>query len=116
MRADLAAGVDLDIVVKRALSAGIKRSAVAEFLGLSRPQVYRSLSPAREVAQIGAVIGRDFSYSLLRAVGWPVPAACTALVERPGEVVGNDDSNYYSRPMAFGAVRLVRRRRYQARR
>jgi hypothetical protein len=74
------------------------------------------LGPVRQVAQIGAVIGRDFSYSLLRPVGWPVPAACTALVERPGEVVGNDDSNYYSRPMAFGAVRLVRRRRYQARR
>jgi predicted ATPase len=29
------------------------------------------LGPAREVAQIGAVIGRDFSYPLLRAVaGW----------------------------------------------
>jgi predicted ATPase len=26
------------------------------------------LGPAREVAQIGAVIGRDFSYALLRAV------------------------------------------------
>jgi hypothetical protein len=41
MRADLAAGADLDIVAKRALSAGIKRTAVAEFLGLSRPQVYK---------------------------------------------------------------------------
>jgi predicted ATPase len=27
------------------------------------------LGPAREVAQIGAVLGRDFTYSLLRAVG-----------------------------------------------
>jgi class 3 adenylate cyclase/predicted ATPase len=27
------------------------------------------LGPAREIAQIGAVLGRDFSYSLLRAVG-----------------------------------------------
>jgi predicted ATPase len=26
------------------------------------------LGPAREVAQIAAVIGRDFSYTLLRAV------------------------------------------------
>ena len=41
MRADLAGGVNLDVVVKRALSAGIKRTAVAEFLGLSRPQVYK---------------------------------------------------------------------------
>jgi hypothetical protein len=39
-----------------------------------------------------------------------------ALVELPGEVVGKEDSYYYSRPKAFGAVRLVRRRRYQARR
>jgi hypothetical protein len=41
MRADLAAGVNRDVVVKRALSAGIKRTAVAGFLGLSRPQVYK---------------------------------------------------------------------------
>ena len=34
-------GVDLDVVVKRAHSAGIKRTAVAEFLGLSRPQLYK---------------------------------------------------------------------------
>ena len=27
------------------------------------------LGPAREVAQIGAVLGRDFTYALLRAVG-----------------------------------------------
>jgi predicted ATPase len=43
------------------------------------------LGPAREVAQISAVIGRDFSYSLLRAVsGWedrPLQAA----LERLGE-------------------------------
>jgi predicted transcriptional regulator len=49
MRADLAAGVDLDIVVKRALSAGIKRTPVAEFLGLSRPLVY-------ELAGLGRVL------------------------------------------------------------
>ena len=41
MRTDLAMGVDLDVVVKRAHSAGIKRTAVAEFLGLSRPQLYK---------------------------------------------------------------------------
>jgi hypothetical protein len=41
MRADLAAGADLDVVVKRAFSARIKRTAVAEFLGLSRQQVYK---------------------------------------------------------------------------
>jgi predicted ATPase len=36
------------------------------------------LGPAREVAQIGAVIGRDFSYTLLRAV--------TAMEERPLQI------------------------------
>jgi hypothetical protein len=41
LRADLEAGVDLNIVVKRALGAGIKRKAVAEFFGLSRSLVYR---------------------------------------------------------------------------
>ena len=30
-----------------------------------------------------------------------------ALVELPGEVVGKEESNYYSRPKASGAVRLV---------
>ena len=41
MRAELEVGVDLDVVVKRALGAGIKRTAVAGFLGLSRPQLYK---------------------------------------------------------------------------
>ncbi|WGD53206.1 AAA family ATPase [Bradyrhizobium sp. CB1650] len=36
------------------------------------------LGPAREVAQIGAVIGRDFSYTLLRAV--------TAMEDRPLQI------------------------------
>jgi len=51
MRADLAVGVDLDVVVKRALSAGIKRTAVAEFLGLSRPQLYK-------LTELGRVLPR----------------------------------------------------------
>jgi len=47
MRADLAAGVDLDVVVKQALGAGLKRTAVAEFLGLSRSQLYKLTEPER---------------------------------------------------------------------
>jgi predicted ATPase len=43
------------------------------------------LGPAREVAQIGAVIGRDFSYALLRAVtgmdDTPLQAALDRLVD-----------------------------------
>ena len=43
------------------------------------------LGPAREVAQIGAVIGRDFSYALLRAMtgldDTPLQAALDRLVD-----------------------------------
>jgi predicted ATPase len=40
------------------------------------------LGPAREVAQIGSVIGRGFSYSLLRDVAGMEDAALHAALER----------------------------------
>ena len=40
------------------------------------------LGPAREVAQIGAVIGRDFSYALLRAVAGMTDAPLQMALER----------------------------------
>ena len=40
------------------------------------------LGPAREVAQVGSVIGRDFSYALLRAVAGMDDAALQATLER----------------------------------
>jgi predicted ATPase len=40
------------------------------------------LGPAREVAQIGAVIGRDFSYALLRAVSGMDDAALQTALDR----------------------------------
>ena len=43
------------------------------------------LGPAREVAQIGAVIGRDFSYALLRAVAGMEDAPLQAALERLAE-------------------------------
>ena len=43
------------------------------------------LGPAREVAQIGAVIGRDFSYALLRAVAGMDDAPLQAALERLAE-------------------------------
>ena len=43
------------------------------------------LGPAREVAQIGAVIGRDFSYALLRAVAGTDDAALQAALDRLAE-------------------------------
>jgi class 3 adenylate cyclase/predicted ATPase len=43
------------------------------------------LGPAREVAQIGAVIGRDFSYGLLRAVAGMEDAPLQTALERLAE-------------------------------
>jgi predicted ATPase len=43
------------------------------------------LGPAREVAQIGAVIGRDFSYALLRTVAGIDDAALQTALERLAE-------------------------------
>ena len=43
------------------------------------------LGPAREVAQVGSVIGRDFSYALLRAVAGMDDAALQAALERLAE-------------------------------
>src|SRR5215831_17576527 len=43
------------------------------------------LGPAREVAQIGAVIGRDFSYSLLRAVAEMADAPLETALEQLAE-------------------------------
>ena len=40
------------------------------------------LGPAREIAQIGAVLGRDFSYSLLRAVGGVEDYALQSALDR----------------------------------
>ena len=40
------------------------------------------LAPVKEIAQIGAAIGREFSYPLLRAVaGRDEPALCAALAQ-----------------------------------
>jgi class 3 adenylate cyclase/predicted ATPase len=43
------------------------------------------LGPAREVAQVGAVLGRDFTYSLLRAVGGVEDPALHAALDRLAE-------------------------------
>lgn len=45
LRADLAAGVDRDVVVKWALGAGLKRATVGEFFGLSIEQVFQIAGP-----------------------------------------------------------------------
>jgi hypothetical protein len=47
LRADLATGIDRDVVIKRALSAGIGRAVVGKLFGLSIAQVYQIAEPAR---------------------------------------------------------------------
>ena len=47
LRADLAAGIDRDVIIKRALSAGIARAAVGELFGLSCVQAYQIAGPRR---------------------------------------------------------------------
>jgi hypothetical protein len=41
IRTDLAAGIDRNVLIKRALGAGVGRAAVAEFFGLSGNRVYQ---------------------------------------------------------------------------
>jgi hypothetical protein len=45
IRADLAAGIDRNVVIKRALGAGIGRTAVGKFFGLSGMRVYQIAGP-----------------------------------------------------------------------
>jgi len=47
MRADLAAGVDRNVVIKRAMEAGAKSVTVAEFFGLSRWRVCQIAEPGK---------------------------------------------------------------------
>ena len=49
---------------------GGHRQAIPPTLQQSLAARLDRLGKAREVAQIGAVLGRDFTYSLLRATAW----------------------------------------------
>jgi len=51
MRADFAAGLDRRVAIKRAVTSGAKSTAVAEFLGLSRWQVYQIAGPGNAPSQ-----------------------------------------------------------------
>src|SRR5262245_7821314 len=66
----------------RRAAALVPSPALAVPASLHAPLMARldRLGPAKELAQIGAAIGREFSYELLRAVtATPEPALCTAL-------------------------------------
>src|SRR5439155_14954109 len=64
------------LLLERGWDGGIQ--AIPPTLQQSLTARLDRLGPAREVAQIGAVIGRDFSYTLLRAV--------TAMEDRPLQI------------------------------
>jgi predicted ATPase/class 3 adenylate cyclase len=61
------------------------------------------LGEAREIAQIGAVLGRDFSYALLRAVAWGTPVAAA---EGPGQA-GLSEHGYSDLALQLALDRLA---------
>jgi predicted ATPase len=71
------------LLLERAERGGIQ--AIPPTLQQSLAARLDRLGPAREVAQMGAVIGRDFSYVLLRAVAGLSDAALQAALERLAE-------------------------------
>ena len=68
------------LLLERGAQGGIQ--AVPPTLQQSLTARLDRLGPAREVAQIGAVIGRDFSYTLLRAVAGMEDTALQTPLER----------------------------------
>jgi predicted ATPase len=71
------------LLLERGAQGGIQ--AVPPTLQLSLTARLDRLGPAREVAQIGAVIGRDFSYPLLRAVASMENAPLETALDRLAE-------------------------------
>ena len=68
------------LLLERGEQAGVQ--AIPATLQQSLTARLDRLGPAREVAQIGSVIGRDFSYSLLRAVAGMEDAPLQMALER----------------------------------
>jgi class 3 adenylate cyclase/predicted ATPase len=71
------------LLLERGAQGGIQ--AVPPTLQQSLTARLDRLGPAREVAQIGAVIGRDFSYPLLRAVARTEDASLQTALDRLAE-------------------------------
>jgi hypothetical protein len=91
LRADLAAGVDRDVVVKRALGAGLKRAAVGEFLGLSIAQVFQLAGPrqgpprwTKEQVELLLSMWRDHSTAEIAAALGTTTRAVSAKCFRMG--------------------------------
>ncbi len=68
------------LLLERGESGGLQ--AIPPTLQQSLAARLDRLGPAREVAQIGAVLGRDFSYALLRAVGGVDDPALQSALEK----------------------------------
>jgi predicted ATPase/class 3 adenylate cyclase len=71
------------LLLERGEAGGLQ--AIPPTLQLSLAARLDRLGPAREVAQIGAVLGRDFSYSLVRAVGGVGDPALQSALEKLAE-------------------------------
>ena len=71
------------LLLERGEQAGVQ--AIPPTLQQSLTARLDRLGPAREVAQIGAVIGRSFSYDLLHDVAGIADAALQAGLERTAE-------------------------------
>ena len=91
LRADLTAGVDRDVVVKRALGAGLKRATVGEFFGLSIEQVFQIAGPrqgpprwAKEQVELLLSMWPDHSAAEIAAALGTGTRAVTAKLFRMG--------------------------------
>ncbi len=85
------------LLLERGAQGGIQ--AIPPTLQQSLTARLDRLGPAREVAQIGAVIGRDFSYALLRAV---------AGIERHGAAAGAGTAGGSRHPAGRGSTAGLR--------
>src|ERR1700722_12586276 len=68
------------LLVERGVQGGVQ--AIPPTLQQSLAARLDRLGPAREIAQIGAVLGRDFAYSLLRNIAETAEPALQASLER----------------------------------
>ena len=89
------------LLVERGEQGGVQ--AIPPTLQQSLAARLDRLGPAREVAQIGAVLGRDFTYSLLRDVaeagriraatrrwiGLPTPTSCLSRARRRRPIIAS---------------------------
>src|SRR5215470_13915914 len=85
-------GISAVSVIRRGSDAALLERGNKGGIHVIPPSLQQSLTarldrlgPAREVAQVGSVIGRGFSYGLLRALAGMADAALQAALEQLAE-------------------------------